>query len=394
MDISDWNRDHVKKWMLETEMSEGYADILHSHRINGAGLLHLKEAYLLMRNLPLNAIELIIQNLDLLKEKTRQYCTLKPYPFDRYDATYSYTENCILDVTETGPKDFIQPCHEFKALTNAKEEKHRTEKYTYEVIRFAAACMNSRTNGTIHFGVKDDPHGQILGVSVPKTDDFDLLQKHAIERHFKLDNNVQIAESEKNVQIAESEKNVQIAKRCIKPPRFVEVLKADMTFSGKYVIEVDIEPSSIVCQDFYFKTFDVVINQEQAKKKKGGESFFIRDGSSSKQEDQDKYTANNPRLSQERKDAEEKHLSVVKIHAHGSALSEMITGGTHSMDRSRFTSYIVVASKSHSVQLKNLDFLLCMDLMAVLDFDPQSAENGLNKLLKEKKTCQSFTCSV
>ncbi len=77
MDISDWNRDHVKKWMLETEMSEGYADILHSHRINGAGLLHLKEAYLLMRNLPLNAIELIIQNLDLLKEKTRQYCTLK-----------------------------------------------------------------------------------------------------------------------------------------------------------------------------------------------------------------------------------------------------------------------------------------------------------------------------
>ncbi len=124
-----------------------------------------------------------------------QSCSLKPYPFNRYDATYSYTENGILDVTETGPKDLIQPCHEFKALTNATEEKHRMEKYTYEVIRFAAACMNSRTNGTIHFGVGDKPHGQILGVSVPKTDDFDVQQKHAIERHFKLDKSVQIAVS-------------------------------------------------------------------------------------------------------------------------------------------------------------------------------------------------------
>ncbi len=72
-----------------------------------------------------------------------------------------------------------------------------------------------------------------------------------------------------------------------------------MRFSVKYVIEVDIEPSSIVCQELYFKTFDVVINQEQAKKKKGAQSFFIRDGSSSKLEDHHKYTANNPRLSQE-----------------------------------------------------------------------------------------------
>ncbi|XP_058625710.1 sterile alpha motif domain-containing protein 9-like isoform X2 [Onychostoma macrolepis] len=366
VDIGDWNSEHVRQWMLEIQMDKEYADMLYNQGLNGAGLLHLKEANRLMQNLPSNAKELIFQNIDSLKETTQelndmvaQSCSLKPYPFNRYDATYRYTENCILDVTETGPKDLIQPCHEFKALTNTKEGKYRMEKYILEVIPFAAACMNSRTNGTIHFGVGDKPHGQILGVSVPKTDDFDVKQKQAIERQF------------------EKEK-VQIAKRCIKPPRFVEVLKADMTFSGKYVIEVDIEPSSIVCQDVYFKTTDV-------KKKKDGQSFFIRDGSSSKLEDYDKYIANNPRLSQERKDAEEKHLSVVKIHAHGSALCEMITGGTHSMNRSRFTSYIVVANKSHPVQLKNLKFLLGMNLMAVLDFDPQSAENGLNKLLKEEK---------
>lgn len=389
VDISDWNRDHVRQWLLEIQMDKGYADILYNQGLNGAGLLHLKEANRLMQNLPSNAKELIFQSIDLLKDKTEklndmvaQSCSLKPYPFNRYDAFYRYTENSILDVTETGPTDLIHPCHEFKGFTDIPGE-HRMEKYTFEVIRFAAACMNSRSNGTIHFGVADDPHGRILGVSVQKTDDFGVQQKLAIERHFK-EKNVQIGEGAKDVHIAESEQNAQMAKRCIKPPRFVEVLKADMTFSGKYVIEVDIEPSSIVCQDFYFKTFDVVIN-EDAKNKKGGESFFIRDGNSSKLVEYDKYIENNAQLFEERKDAEEKHRSVVKIHAHGSALSEMITGGTHSMNSPRFTSYIVVANKSHPVQHENLDFLLGMNLMAVLDFDPQSAENGLNKLLKEKR---------
>ncbi|XP_050958814.1 sterile alpha motif domain-containing protein 9-like isoform X2 [Labeo rohita] len=380
--------------MLEIEKDEKYADILHTEGINGADLLHLKKAYFLMQKIPENTIKLIIQKIDHLKEQTQQpndmvaqSCSLKPYPFNRYDATYRYTENSILDVTETGPLDLIQPCHEFKAFT--KSEGYMKEKYNYEVIRFAAACMNSRTNGTIHFGVEDKPHGQILGVRVPKNDAFADWQKDAIEKHFKLKGkkNVQIAEGEENVQKPD---HVKIAKMCIKPPRFVEVLKADMTFSGKYVIEVDIEPSSIVCKDLHFTTIDVN-KSEQDKKKKGDESLFIRDGSGSKHigpnsQEYNNYIDTMRELCQQREDAEEKHLSVVKIHAHGSALCEMITGGTDSMDMPNFTSYIVVANKSHPDQLENLDFLLGLNLVAVLDFDPQSAENGLNnKLLKQNK---------
>ncbi len=100
----------------------------------------------------------------------------------------------------------------------------------------------------------------------------------------------------------------------------------------------------------------------------------------------DNYIKDMPNKSQLRKDAEEKHLSVVKNSVQGSKLCEMITGGTQSLDRSHFVRYIVVANKSHPVQLENLQFLLHMDLVAVLDFDPESAENGLNKLFEERKT--------
>ncbi len=388
MDINEWNKDHVRQWLLEIKVDKEDADILYNQRINGTALLLLDETDLKAEGLSLNARKLIIDKIGLLKQKTKQQndvvtqsYSLKPYPFNRFNAAHRYRENSILDVTESGPKDLIQPCHEFKAFTNTAE-KDRMKKYKYEVIRFAAACMNSRTNGTIHFGVVDKPHGQIVGISVQNTDEFDVQQSHAIEKHFKW------------------EKQVQIAKRCIKPPRFVEVLKADMTSAGKSVIEVDIEPSSIVCQEVYFNTYNVDKNEDVKqeptageKKKKGDTSFFIRDGSSSKNvitsgsmKECDNYIKDMPNKSQLRKDAEEKHLSVVKNSVQGSKLCEMITGGTQSLDRSHFVRYIVVANKSHPVQLENLQFLLHMDLVAVLDFDPESAQNGLNKLFEERKT--------
>ncbi|XP_016352113.1 sterile alpha motif domain-containing protein 9-like isoform X2 [Sinocyclocheilus anshuiensis] len=393
VDINDWNKDHVRQWILEIKVDEEDAEIFYNQRINGASLLLLEETDLSsIPNLSLNAKKLIIHNKDLLKQNTQQQndmvtqsCSLKPYPFSRFNAAQRYRENSILDVTETGPKDLIQPCHEFKAFVNTAEED-RMKKYTYEVIRFAAACMNSRTNGTIHFGVADNPHGQILGICVQKTDDFDVQQSHAIEKHFKL------------------ERSVQMAKRCIKPPRFVEVLNADMTSTGKCVIEVDIEPSSIICEDIYFNTYEVeknikkLTNKDKMQepkatgKKSDGKSFFIRDGSSSKNlitsgssKECEKYIKGMPHLSQLRKDAEEKHLSTIKISVQGLKLCEMITGGTQSLDRSHFAWYIVVANKSHPVQLENLRFLLHMNPVAVLDFDPESAEYGLNKLFEERK---------
>ncbi|KAL0198744.1 hypothetical protein M9458_007284, partial [Cirrhinus mrigala] len=173
-----------------------------------------------------------------------------------------------------------------------------------------------------------------------------------------------------------------------------------MTSTGKSVIEVDIEPSFIVCDDHFFNTYNVDKNEDLMqeppageKKKNDGKSFFIRDGSSTKNlilshslKAYEKYIKDMPHLSLLRKDAEEKHLSAVKSSVQGSKLCEMITGGTQSLDRSHFAWYIVVANKSHPVQFENLSFLLHMDLVALLDFDPESAESSLIKLFEERKT--------
>ncbi|KAK2839426.1 hypothetical protein Q5P01_013166 [Channa striata] len=144
----------------------------------------------------------------------------KPYPFEKYHDSLRYIVNSILDVTESGPLNLIEPCHEYKAFINTTDET-RMIKFTSEVIRFGAACMNSRTNGTIHFGIGDKPdftHGQVLGVVVEDKEAYVDKLKSAIYRYFE-------------------QNRKQDAETCIKPPRFVEVLSRDTTSYNRYVIE-------------------------------------------------------------------------------------------------------------------------------------------------------------
>ncbi|MCI4378366.1 hypothetical protein PGIGA_G00215070 [Pangasianodon gigas] len=394
-EIKDWDKEHVRDWILRlTDVDNENAKILYEQDINGPSLLLLDISNLQRMGIKMGPAILIIHKRDELKAHqmnssgSQSGNSCKPYPFNRFHAAYRYKENSILDVIETGALNFIEPCHEYKAFINFQNvtTEEKLKKFTDEVIRFASACMNSRTNGTIHFGVGDLPefsHGQILGASVEDKEAFVKKLAEAIKGRFE-------------------HKHTDVAKKCIKPPRFVEVLEANMTFSGKYVIEVDVEPSFLVCKDSFFHIYNV--DSRKAKKSKIttdekdiGKLFYIRDNSSSRNllvqnslpkslEEYNKHVDNMAHLSKLRKEAEEKHLIVVKSSVQGSKLCEMLTGGSWSLDKSHFERYVLVVNKSHPVQRESLAFLLDMNLTAVLDFDPESTETGLNKLFDERNT--------
>ncbi|KAI4905582.1 hypothetical protein NFI96_033986, partial [Prochilodus magdalenae] len=194
--------------------------------------------------------------------KSKHLCSI--YPFDQQSASHRYIENYILP-PETGPSNLVDPVHEYKFLGRAEDIHIMKKKINKEVFRFAAGCMNTRTNGTIHFGVADSKdstygHGEIVGVSLDKTDIVIDHFNQGIKSYF--------------------EDNADDAKRCIRQPRFVEVLGRDNTLSSKYVIEVDIVPSHSVVQGkiFYTQTLD----EENQWKKSKGKSLFIRDGAATR----------------------------------------------------------------------------------------------------------------
>lgn len=186
-----------------------------------------------------------------------------PHPFNFAHDAKRYIEHSILRVAETGPLNLIDPVHEFKAFTNTETatQEQMKMKFSNETFRFAAACMNTRTNGTIHFGVKDKPHGEIVGVQVTSKDIFINHFNVMITKYFE-------------------DSDIHEARACIREPRFVEVLLLNNTQSNRFVIEVDVIPKHSICQEKYFYVMLQTCTGTTWKQSKDT-SLFVREGASS-----------------------------------------------------------------------------------------------------------------
>uniref|UniRef100_A0A8C2BYW7 SAM domain-containing protein n=1 Tax=Cyprinus carpio TaxID=7962 RepID=A0A8C2BYW7_CYPCA len=302
--------------------------------------------------------------LDMSKNFVK--CVCKPRPFDEISTTFVYIQNELLP-PETGPSNLIDPVHEYKLMANTEKasEKDILKKFTEEVFRFASACMNSRTNGTIHFGVGDKPqyeHGQIIGLELRSPDKYiDEFDKR-LEEYF--------------------EENTNVAKTCIRPPKFVQVKCPDNINVDKCVIEVDVVPNY---SETLEKLFYTVTVKEEGKKKCKTECLFIRSGARtiniladknhrSVQEKIKKVTDDVKSWALSRKSAEERDSESIGQSSQGQRLKQLITHGRDILENS--LQFIVITDKCHVSQLEHLSFLKELKLFVVLDFDPESQKNG------------------
>ncbi|XP_074048908.1 sterile alpha motif domain-containing protein 9-like [Macrotis lagotis] len=300
-----------------------------------------------------------------------------PYPFDSFHKSFRYREHYILIQPETGLFNLIDPVHEYKALTNteAATEEDIKMKFSNEIFRFASACMNSRTNGTIHFGVKDKPHGEIVGVKCTGEN------KSKFVDHFY-----------KKMEDYFGKEGIREAKDCIRPPRFVEVLLKNNVISDRFVIEVDIIPKHSICEKKYFE-IKMQTYKENRWEKNTELSLFVRDATSSK----DIYA--NPKQKEghfkeflkgleqrdeSRKTAEDNQSKEPKTEGEGRKLIHLLTGD-QDLDNSYYNWYILVVNKGHPNQIEHLDFLKEIPWFAVLEFDPESVTNGVAKAYRKTR---------
>ncbi|XP_074048905.1 sterile alpha motif domain-containing protein 9-like [Macrotis lagotis] len=333
--------------------------------------------------------ENVLDDSEVRKDKAKAKLEPKklscmPYPFDSFHDSYRYIQHYILQ-PETGPLNLIDPVHEYKALTNTETatEEDIKMKFSNEVFRFASACMNSRTNGTIHFGVKDKPHGEIVGVKITSKDTFIDHFNLMIKKYF-------------------DDNQVNKARKCIREPRFVEVLLQNNTVSDRFVIEVDVIPQYSICKNIYF-SIKLQNNKEKGWKESNDYSLFVREGASCKDilanvkksdADYKMFLLNLETLANSRKSAEEEYGTKKKRKENeGPKLVRLLTGDRDLLDNSYYEWYILVANKCHPNQTKNLDFLKEIKWFAVLEFDPESESNGLVKSYRETRAANlHFPC--
>nr|XP_060619854.1 sterile alpha motif domain-containing protein 9-like [Anolis sagrei ordinatus] len=293
---------------------------------------------------------------------------LSPFrPFKSTNINFKYVKNSIF-APETGAHDLISPCHEYKSFdTAALLDRPRLQvKFAREVMKFASACLNIRTNGTIHFGVMDRvkekkwTHGEIIGIPIRETEMYvDALDY--IEKCFESD-----------VHAA--------ARQCIHPPVFIEVISTD-SHEQFFVVEVDIEPLFDIVKG---KLFQVRIPDFNEKSNKIN---FERDRIAFQRVGSKSEPVNNENLVKFIQDLQErdhwrKKAETVNhknqtggLQNLGRKLSVLLTDGKSCLDSSVW--YILVTNKCGEEDIKSIDFLRHINIFCVFDFDEHSNISGL-----------------
>lgn len=417
--MEDWTTEDVKHWLItKLRISTNVAQSLYDQGTTGAGLLSFEKGDLIeLGVLPAQALQIVRQverftrhseskatvddhletqtvstdsgfhhePLPVLQEEREvfeenitesfhKHLPTKPLLqvkrvvramrlFDKNCFSVFYTELDFLPVV-TGPGNVLEPVHEYNFL-NVSEEISQTEvlfEFTNEMFCFAASCMNSRTNGTIHFGVKED--GQVIGHRISSKSLYSEAFETNVTKYFE-------------------QQHITSARMCIRPPVFIQVQHEDGTMSDKYVIEVDVVPSYSQTQENVFYTiFNIPSTEAQDSKT---ECLFVREGSrkvnilsdSNPRVLQDRMKEMNEKVklwASARKTAEERHEPPSSNENQGQRLKQLITRGQDTLSNS--IQVIVVTDKCHSSQLEHMDFLKELNLFAVLDFDPESAKDG------------------
>ena len=192
-----------------------------------------------------------------------------PRPFDVNHDVKPYVQGRTFSCWETGTKDMITPIHECKIFrTDVNPSvKDMVKKFVYETLRFACACLNERTNGTIHFGVADENQnqtcghepGEIVGSQVTEVPLYNEKLTEYIGKSFV-------------------GRSGRIVPNCIRPAVFIPVRSSpsDEDLINIKVIEVDIVPSYSLCEDDIFK---VCLKDLDRGKKDREATAYIRSGS-------------------------------------------------------------------------------------------------------------------
>ena len=166
---------------------------------------------------------------------------------------------------ESGVSSLDEPVREFKLFSLDNCELNDVEnKFIDKLTKFAAACLNSRTNGTMYFGVADTKdgdhkHGEIVGMNVPEHQSYVI--EEWIDKHLR-------GTSPKCLKHCDLQA-IKAFSKCILPIKVIRIENCE-----RIIVEVDVKPDADICKYFVFPVSFPTGNDNKPK-------YYDRDETSS-----------------------------------------------------------------------------------------------------------------
>ena len=280
--------------------------------------------------------------------------------------SFKYERGAIARNFDKGLHDLILPIHTFVSIDFQTKHKLQLFDFGDRTIKFICACLNDGTNGTIHFGIspatdEGNKAYEIIGTS--------LAGEQNVYREF-----ISIA-----INKCFFPEQRDVVQSCTRKPKFIEVISSDsITDQARFVIEIDVVPSSTLCED---AVFDVRLPNE---KKDGKQTTFgkveiyrFSDGEANVVEgsSQREFRRYKQKLFAYRKEQEGlKESTPPRVCTNlKQKLTRLLCGGEEQFHPDRVFPLLVINSPAdHMHQIfieQNLNFLSRIKFKAVFDFD-------------------------
>ena len=305
--------------------------------------------------------------------------------------SFKYEQGTIASNLGKISKDLIRPIHNFVHIDFQSKHKLHLLDFGDKTIKFVCACLNDRTNGTIHFGIVPEATDQnreyeIIGtVLSAETNDYKKYISKAINECFYDDQR-------------------DIVQSCTRQPKFIEVIKTDVASDHpRFVIEIDVIPSSTLCGD---AVFDIHLPNE---KKPGHAMKFGKAAIYTFSDGEPTIMANlslrifmetKQKLFLYRREQEGKNVQSSDTNINlKEKLTRLLCGGEQKFYADQDFPLLVInrpAEHMHSTFIKqNLNFLSRIGFKAVFDFDKNASllnyfEGTKDQLLRVIPTTEDF----
>ncbi len=266
------------------------------------------------------------------------------------------------------PGNRIQPVRCFKMLSSLElGDASDMKKLAEETVKFAAACLNSRTNGCIHFGVEPGT-GTIRGIPL-------TCHPAVIEN--------QLA---KHLKVAFQDHQLITVMQAIRPVKFVKVFQGTTSEQGtvkKFVLEVEVVPHSrLTGKEAFWCTPPSVSRKKSGKAQKRPVMLFDFAGEEptelQDEELSDFISKRHPALVEQRAQAEAEDLTSKKIKTdipelEKKKLIDALCLGEESLRGGEFYHFLILSPPEPGQQMdeatlkENMKFLSTIQWSAVLD---------------------------
>lgn len=264
----------------------------------------------------------------------------------------------------------LQPIHKF--VYEKMDVQSIPDWVANIAMPFIAACLNERTNGTIHFGISQIAsvnriQGTTVGIPIP-------MEKRRIVRRFY-----------SVLQSTFYDDDYECVCKCVFQPQFIPVIGSKDSKKNLYVVEIDVKPLSLFTEENAFFT----------RKKSGDDSKtnmmlyrLNKDSNEPKlgnDEEIRKYMAIKSKISQERKKQEETPMNKGINENPRKKFLELFSAGFETMKEEVYPVLLLSPlgdNVGEEFVAENFQFLIDINPEVVFDFDSCNKDIGMYQFVE------------